>query len=539
MRTEYDFIIVGAGSAGAVIANRLTASGKYQVLLIEAGKHDDNFWMKVPLGIVRVLGHGGYAWYDPTLESQSFAGRSIPMIQGKTLGGGSSINGMLYVRGQKQDYDGWRDAGCTGWGWEEVLPYFKKSECLARDGDDAFHGRDGELKLSWMDDLPLSSRQAMAAVQEYGIPFNEDVNSGHQDGVGYLLATIYRGRRQSTARAFLHPVRRQRNNLTILTESHVQRIRFENNRAVAVRASLPEGMRELRATREIIISAGAIGSPHILQHSGIGDAAHLRSIGIEALVDLPQVGKNLQDHLSANLKFAVSRKGYSLNAMLGSLPRMALEMVRWLMTGRGILASGTSHFHAFMASSEGLERPDLQLAMRPYTMGHDNRGRPVPDRFPAITLAALQTRPFSRGNVRIQSNDPTHRARVDMNYFSDPRDIEIMAGGVRQIRQIATMPALREIVTGELAPSLGVTSDADLEAYLRANANTIAHPVGTVRMGSDDAAPLTPRLQVRGVDGLRVADASVMPQITSGNTNAPTIMIGEKAADLIHADAVR
>jgi len=535
MEREFDYIVIGSGSSGAVIANRLTASGKHSVLLLEAGRKDRYFWMKVPMAFMRTLQHGGFAWYDPILAAQSFAGRSINITQGKTLGGSSSINGMLYVRGQKEDFDGWRDAGAEGWGWNDVLPYFKKSECLDRGGSDEFHGRTGELKLSWVDDLPITSRLSMKAMQEYGIPFNEDVNSGFQDGVGHLLATIHRGKRQSTATAFLHPIRKKRRNLTILTGAQVRKIVIENGRAKGVLVDTEKGHATYKANREVIVSAGAIGSPHLLQHSGIGDAEYLKSVGVEPVVHSPQVGENLQDHLFGHLKFGVSSRRYSLNHKLRSTPRMAVEVAKWVVKGGGLLATSSAHFCAFIKSDEQRDRADLQIAMRPFSMLALPRSVTT-DTFPGMMISVIQTRPYSRGNVRILSNDPSQRARVDMNYLSDERDVATLIGGMRQIRKIAEMPALEGVITEELEPSPGKVSDADLAEYLRQTASTVAHPVGTVRMGGE-GCPLTPRLKVRGVEGLRVADASVMPQITSGNTNAPSIMIGEKAADLILEDA--
>jgi len=534
MQTNYDYIIIGSGSAGAVIANRLTASGQHSVLLLEAGPKDRYFWMNVPMAFMRTLQHGGFAWYDPSLATQSVGGRTIAITQGKTLGGGSSINGMLYVRGQKEDFDDWRDAGCDGWGWDDVLPYFKKSENLERGGSDEHHGRSGELKLSWVDDLPLTSRLSMQAMREFGLPFNEDVNSGYQDGVGYLLATIHRGRRQSTAKAFLHPIRDKRRNLTILTDAHVRKIRIADARATGVDVATKKGERAFTARREVILSAGAIGSPHILQHSGIGDAAHLKSVGVEPLVHSPLVGENLQDHLFGHLKFRVASRRYSINHKLRSTPRMVVELAKWMVMGGGLLGTSSSHFCAFIKSDEALSRPDLQLAMRPFSMLQLKRGVTT-DTFPGMMISAIQTRPYSRGNVRILSSDPMQRARVDMNYLSDDRDIATLIGGIRQIRRIANMPALKDVVTEELDPGPGHVSDEELAAYLRTTASTVAHPVGTVRMGGE-GAPLDSRLKLRGVEGLRVADASVMPRITSGNTNAPSIMIGEKAADLILAD---
>lgn len=535
--SSYDYIVVGAGSAGCVLANRLSASGKHSVLLIEAGGPDNNFWIKVPAGISFVMTNPAYVWPNLTRRAAGLADRAIALLQGKTLGGGSSINGMMYVRGQRHDYDNWAAQGCTGWSWDDVLPYFKKSERLDNGGDDRHHGRSGELRLSWVDDIAEVSRCFMKAAVESGLPFNEDVNSGDQDGVGYLLGTIHRGRRQSTALAFLHPVR-HRANLKVVTAGLVNRVVFEGHRAVGVEYTDASGTTVLvRSRREVIISAGTIGSPQILQRSGIGPAAHLASLGIAPLVDLPEVGRNLQDHLFGHLKFRVRSDEVSRNAMMRSKGRMALQAVRWLLNGKGPMNTTTSQIVGFLKSSSEAERSDIQLAMRPYSFHIQPGGMVVIDDFPAITVSAIQTRPFSRGRVLITSAKADAAPDIDTHFLGDDRDVDVLLAGMQHIRHIMRRSAIAAMVEAEAEPGPDVSTRDALASYLRATAGTVYHPAGTCRMGSDADAVLDPGLRVRGVQGLRVIDASAMPVITSGNTNAPAIMIGEKGADLVLADA--
>ena len=532
---DYDFIIVGAGSAGCVLANRLSACGRFRVLLLEAGGEDKSPWIKIPAGAARVLKDAAYTWRNPTTPTAAFANRSLALLQGKTLGGSSSVNGMMYVRGQREDYDHWAELGCHGWGWDDVLPYFKKSECLEHGGNDAAHGRSGELKLSWIDDLHSSSVKFMKAAQASGLPFNDDVNDGHQDGVGYLLGTIYKGRRQSSAVAFLKPAL-SRTNLTVKSCGLVRRVLIENGRAVGVEIAVNGAIEQIHCRREVILSAGALGTPFILQHSGIGDAEHLSELGIEVAVDTPEVGKNLQDHLFAHLKFKVKHKRDSRNGLLASIPGMGVELIKWLLSGRGAMNTTSSQVVGFFKSSPERDRADLQLAMRPLSFHVQENGQVDVDPEPAITVSAIQTRPHSRGEMRISSADPSERGEIDIRYLSDERDIDVLSLGMARIRDIMRHEPMAAVVAEEMEPGLDCTSAKALESYIRASAATVYHPVGTCRMGADANAVVDPTLKLKGLQRLRVADASIMPVITSGNTNAPAIMIGEKAADLILSD---
>ncbi|MFG1392295.1 GMC family oxidoreductase [Xanthobacter agilis] len=531
---QFDYVIVGAGSAGCVLANRLSKDPQTRVLLIEAGPPDTNVWLGVPAGVPRVVSHPKLIWGYVSEPEPGLNGRRIGWPRGRTLGGSSSINGHVYMRGVPADYDGWCDLGAVGWGWDDVLPYFKRSE-RHFGGESALHGGAGELDVSPLHEPHPASEAFVAAARASGIPANDDFNGPVQEGVGYLQFMIRDGRRASSSAAFLRPVR-LRPNLAVVTGALVERILLEGRRAVGVRWSIGGDVREARAG-EVLVCGGSINSPQLLMLSGIGPAADLRAMGIAVVADLDGVGRNLHDHIYAHCQASV-RPSFSINRKISSNLRMIPDVLRYLLTRRGLLTSAAAQVGLFTRSTPDLTGPDLQVQMRPFSM-ISSGGMYKADSAPAITASITLLRPHSIGSVSLTSPDPRAAPRMVANYLTDERDLAPMVAGLKLVRRIFATEPFAAGFTGEILPGAACRGDDDLVAYLRANAQSMYHPVGTCRMGTGSDAVVDARLRVHGIEGLRVVDASVMPRISSGNTNAPTIMIAEKAADMIREDRRR
>ena len=532
MHKAYDYIVIGAGSAGCVLADRLSASGEYSVLLLEAGGKDRNIWIHVPLGYGRTFFNPTVNWMFETEPQPGLNGRRIAQPRGKGLGGSSSINGLLYVRGQREDYDGWRDLGNRGWGYDDVLPMFKRSEDQQR-GANPWHGTGGPLPVTDLPEKHPISEAFIAAGVKAGLPHNPDFNGERQEGVGPFQATAKRGLRYSTAKAFLRRALK-RPNLDLLMRAQVTRILFDGVRASGVAFVQDGKATEVSARREIILSAGAIQSPHILQLSGIGPGGLLSQYGIPVVKDLPGVGENLQDHVQARFIFETKKK-ITLNDDMANPLRQIRMGLNYMLTRKGPLGWWAGIAGAFIKTRPDLDRPDIQFHLYPFST--DRKDKPVLHPFSAFTLTVCQVRPYSRGYVRIKSSDPLVPPAISPNYLSDPRDAKVLAAGMQMAKKVAAAEPLASMIKSEKEPGPSVRSDEDLLSFLRAKAMSVYHPVGTCRMGHDENAVVDDELKVHGVFGLRVVDASIMPTRISGNSNAPSIMIGEKGAELVLRDA--
>jgi choline dehydrogenase len=531
MNSEFDYVIVGAGSAGCVLANRLSADGKNSVLLLEAGPRDTNLWIHVPLGYGRLFKEKSVNWMYQTEPEPGLEGRSVFQPRGKVLGGSSSINGLLYVRGQHEDYDRWRQHGNQGWGFDDVLPYFKKAENQQRGADD-FHGVGGPLPVSDLGHPDPLSAAFISAAAETGLPVNRDFNGASQEGAGFFQTTTRYGRRASTAVAYLRSAK-GRANLHVETSALAQRIVFAGRRADAVEYRQAGVLKTARAHKEILVAGGAFNSPQLLQLSGIGPAQLLRQHGIEVVLDAAGVGHDLQDHMQVRVVMRCS-KPITLNDIVNSPVRKVLTGLRYaaLRTGPLTIAAGTSG--AFVKTNARLATPDVQIHFLPFST--DKMGEKLHP-FSGFTASVCQLRPESRGSLRIRSADPAAPPEIRINYLSTEVDRTTNVEGLKMLRKILKAPALKPYVVEEVDPGAKVASDEALLSYCRARGSTIYHPTSTCRMGNDPLAVVDQRLRLRGVEGLRVVDASVMPDLVSGNTNAVVIMIAEKASDMILQDA--
>jgi choline dehydrogenase len=527
----FDFIIVGAGSAGCVLADRLSATGKYRVLLLEAGGEDKHFWIHIPLGYGKLFTDPRVNWMYQTAPEPELNNRSIAQPRGKVLGGSSSINGLLYIRGQRQDFDHWRQLGNVGWSFEDVLPYFRKSEDQQR-GQSDLHGAGGPLSVQDQVEPHEVCDAFIKACQETGIPRNDDFNGASQEGAGYFQATMRNGRRWSTAKAYLKPAR-SRQNLTVVTRATTKRVLFEGNAASGVEYRHEGRDVVARARGEVILSAGAFGSPQILQLSGIGPGALLREHGIAVLRDRPSVGADLQDHLQARMLYRVT-KPVTLNDVVNRFDRKIAAGLRYFLFRKGPMAVSAGYAGGFFRTDPRLETPDVQAHLLLFSA--DKPGGNLHP-WPGMTASICQLRPESRGWVRIKSADAAMAPEIRLNYLATDGDKRTMVEGLKLLRRIMAAPALKPWVAAESDPGPSVADDAGLLGFIRARGTTIFHPTTSCRMGIDQAAVVDPELRVNGVGKLRVVDASIMPTVVSGNTNAATIMIGEKAADLILRDA--
>ena len=532
METQtFDYIVVGAGSAGSVLANRLSADPKHKVLVLEAGR-ESHPWSRIPVGFARLIENPAANWLYSSEPEEATGNRRVPIPRGKLLGGSSSINGMVFVRGQAQDYDTWAQFGNRGWSYREVLPIFRDMEDYQGDGDAEYRGQGGLLKVNESNESGAIYEALIKAAEENGIPYTKDYNGAKQDGIGMTQATIRNGRRQSTAFCYLDPAR-GRPNLTIQANALTECLLIEGKRCVGVRYTVGGQTREARANREVVVSAGSINSPQLLELSGIGQPELLRGLGIAVKHELKGVGENLRDHYSPRMKWTVPA---SLGMTYNDKARgsgLVWQALKYAFTNKGLLGLPAAPIRAYIRTRAGLDAPDAAISWVPFLVGENfqlakNSG---------VTAIMNILRSESTGSIHVSSASPNEAPAVRFNFLSAQLDRDVTLEAMRITRRIMTAPSMRGIATDEIAPGVNIQSEGELLDWVKKNAETTYHPVGTCKMGQDPMAVVDDQLRVHGMEGLRVADASIMPTLTSGNTNAPSIMIGEKASRMILADA--
>ncbi|MBS7697452.1 MULTISPECIES: GMC family oxidoreductase N-terminal domain-containing protein [unclassified Chelatococcus] len=527
MSETFDYIVIGAGSAGCVLANRLTEDAQTTVCIVEAGPRDRNPLIHIPLGVAGLIRHPRLNWLYSTVPQQHAGNRRISIPAGRVLGGSSSINGMVYMRGHPRDYDDWAEAGNSGWSYRDVLPYFIRSEDNEVWRSSPFHGTGGELRVSDLRSFNDVSRTFVTAALSLQFRFCDDFSGPDPEGFGYRQVTQRRGRRESVARAFYNRAA-SRPNLNLLLNQIARRVIIEDGRAVGVEIEQHGQTRRLNARNEVIVSAGAIGSPAILMRSGIGDGERLRGYGIETIRHSPDVGRNLQEHAAISIQYRTDHTGpYGISWKV--LPRLVWSGLDYILFRRGLLASNALEAAGFIRTQPGLDRPDIQYTFMAGSKSPNGRvgmGH-------GFGASIILLRPKSRGEITLMPADPAAHPQIDPQFFKERADVDALMRGFRLARRIFEAPAFRDYAGEELQPGTGVDNDESLETYIRNSSATAFHPVGTCRMGRDEASVVDAELRLRGIKGLRVVDASIMPTIVAGNTNAPTIMIAEKAADMI------